>query len=397
MERADVIVVGAGVMGCSVVYHLARERLRVLVLDKGDIGGGTSSACDGFVVSQSKSPGPYLDLAMKSAGMLRSLHDELGADVGYRQTGSLIVIRTASELDFMQARAAELAAQGVRLALLSRRGVQQAEPLLDGDLLGATVCAEDGTVDPMALNLAFQRVAARLGARFLPHTPVKSVLIRSGRVCGAETEAGVFEAPCVVLATGVGLGSLVPDGGPPVIMKPLLGQLLVTEPLPPVLRHCCLDARYIVLKGGHGLHEDDGRDDNEAGEAGDDPVGVGFGLEQTIHGNILIGNTREAPRPDRATSRAAVQAIARYAASFAPRLRGVHIIRTFAGLRPYTVDGLPLIGPVEEVPGLFLCGGHGSDGITLSPISGKLIAEMIITGETPAECLPVLPGRLRRE
>jgi sarcosine oxidase subunit beta len=357
---------------------------------------------------------------MKSAAMFPSLHAQLDADVGYRRTGSLIVIRTERERDFMQARAAELAAQGVRLEYLSRREVQLAEPILEGDFLGATVCADDATVDPMALNLAFQRAAARLGVRFLRHLPATKLLIRSGRVRGVLTTDVILEAPCVILATGIELASLMPGAagataaststatatttaatstaaaamGPRIEMKPLLGQLLVTEPLPQVLRHCVLDARYIALKGGHGMHEEGSGDQAGTTDQADDILGVGFGLEQTIHGNILIGNTREAPRPDRTTSIAAVQAIARYAATFAPRLRSVHIVRTFAGLRPYTADGLPLIGPVDEIPGLFLCGGHGSDGITLSPISGKLVAEMVAHGTTPAGSLPVLPRRL---
>lgn len=383
MASADVIVVGAGVMGCSVAYYLARRSIRVLAIDRGSIGGEASSACDGYVVSQTKSPGAYLALALQSADMLRSLHVELDADVGYRQTGSLIVMRTESECDFMEAHTKALRLQGVSAALLSRDEVREEEPVLSGRLLGASLCPDDGTVDPLALTRALYVNATRLGARFLQGTSVTRVTARHG-VWAVETSGGTYEAAAVVLAAGIGLPALMPGEGPRLSMNPLFGQLLVTERLPKVLRHCILDARYIALK-----HRRAG-----GGEDHDDPLGAGFGLEQTMHGNVLIGNTREAGKGDRTTSIRGVRAIARQAAEIAPFLRAVHIIRSFGGLRPYTADGMPLVGPVEGQPGLFLCGGHGSDGITLSPMSGKLLAEMLVSGETPAACSWFLPSRL---
>jgi sarcosine oxidase subunit beta len=109
--------------------------------------------------------------------------------------------------------------------------------------------------------------------------------------------------------------------------------------------------------------------------------GEGVSIEQTENGNFLLGSTREFVGFDKRTTPDGMHRIAEKTAGIIPALKQVNVIRTFAGLRPYTPDGLPILGPVDDVPGFFMAAGHEGDGIALSPITGELIAQMIATGK----------------
>jgi sarcosine oxidase subunit beta len=116
-------------------------------------------------------------------------------------------------------------------------------------------------------------------------------------------------------------------------------------------------------------------EDPEAAE-----LGVGMAVGQTPEGTLLIGGTREFVGYDTATTPEATAAVLRHAVSILPALAKVHVIRTFAGLRPYTPDGMPILGPVDGLPGFVMAAGHEGDGIALAPITGKIIAEYIANG-----------------
>jgi sarcosine oxidase subunit beta len=161
--------------------------------------------------------------------------------------------------------------------------------------------------------------------------------------------------------------------------------LLVTESLPRLLHHELLDARYIAVKFGVPLGGDP-----------DDPVnlfGVGLALEQTHEGNIIIGNTRQFAGHDREVAPEAVDAMLRYAVKSVPRLKDCSIIRSFAGLRPYTPDGLPLLGAVEGHEGLVLAAGHEGDGIALAPVTGRILSEYLCSERVPPLMAACSPGR----
>jgi sarcosine oxidase subunit beta len=150
-----------------------------------------------------------------------------------------------------------------------------------------------------------------------------------------------------------------------------------------------LDARYIGVKFGLGSSEGD-----------EDPVarfGVGLALEQAESGNVLIGSTREFTGFDVRIPWEAVAAIRMYTLHVAPAMSGVSIIRSFAGLRPHTPDGLPLLGPVDGVEGLVLAAGHEGDGITLAPITGQLIADYVCSGQVPPVMEACLPRRFAEQ
>ena len=367
-KSAGVIVIGGGVIGTSVAYYAAKFGQKVTLLEKADIAGGTSSACDGFIIMQSKNPGPHLDLALQSAAMYRTLSEELEYDLEYSPCGGMVVAEDDKQTKLLRGLIEKQRAAGLAVDLLTIDEARRREPLLAEDLLGATYCASDAQVNPIRVAQGFALAAKRLGAQIRTGVEATGLLVKNGRVCGVDTAEGPLRAEFVVNAAGVWAPALLTPQGISIPIKPRRGQLLVTEPLPQMLRHVLLCACYLTAK--YHSEELDPTDRQTR-------LGVGLAVEQTAHGGLLIGSTREFAGFDRRTTLAGIEAVARHAQRVLPTLAQVNIIRTFAGLRPYTPDGLPILGPLAELPGLIMAAGHEGDGIALAPVTGKKVAEWL--------------------
>lgn len=367
-KNVDVIVVGGGVIGTAVAYYAAKAGKKVTLLERGDIASGTSGACDGFIILQSKNPGPHLDLALESAAMYRTLSSELEYDLEYMPSGGMVVAETDKQAELLRSLIKKQQAAGLSVELLSIKEARESEPLLAEDLWGAAYCREDAQVNPIRVAQGFAQAASRLGAQIRPGIEATGLLIENGRVCGVQTKEGALRADHVVNAAGVWAPELVAPYGLDLPIKPRRGQILVTEPLPLMLRHVLLCACYLIAK-----HHPEELDPTERQHR----LGVGLAMEQTAHGGLLIGSTREFAGFDRRTTLAGIEAVAQHARRIMPALATVNIIRTFSGLRPYTPDGLPILGPVAELPGLIMAAGHEGDGIALAPVTGKKVAAFL--------------------
>ncbi len=367
-QAYDVIVIGAGVIGSSIAYHLARHKVKVLLLEKGEIASGTSSACDGMVFLQSKRPGIHLQLAMESRNRFAQLHHELPVSIEYHACGGLVVVETQDEWLAMHDFVEEQQKIGLDVSLLDGSQLRKIEPCLSNHILGATYCSLDGQVNPIALSLGFALGAKSLGARLATHARVCGIDANAGGGFTVITQAGRFDAGLVINACGVNAPEIGTMVGVDIPIKPRRGQIVVTEKSPPMLRHCILSARYIAAKYSPDIAAE-GRE--------------GISIEQTQNGNFLLGSTREFAGFDNRTTTGGLRRIAVNTTKLIPRLKRVNVIRAFAGLRPYTPDGLPILGPVEQVPGFFIAAGHEGDGVALAPITGELVAQMIITGKSP--------------
>jgi sarcosine oxidase subunit beta len=367
-KGSHVIVIGGGVIGTAVAYYSAKAGHRVTLLERNDIAGGTSGACDGFIIMQSKNPGPHLDLAMESALMYRTLADELEFDIEYLPCGGLVVAEDEKQAALLRHHIEKQKISGLKVDLLPIEEARRKEPALAENLWGAAYCADDAQANPMRLAQGFSQAARRLGADVRCGVRVESLLVEKGRVNGVKTNVGDIHSDVVVNATGVWAPELLAPFGVDLPIKPRRGQLLVTEPLPPTISHVILCACYLIAK--YHPEELDPADRHHR-------LGVGLAVEQTAHGGLLIGSTREFAGFDRNTTLAGIEAVAKHAQRILPVLSNVNIIRTFAGLRPYTPTGLPILGPVPELPGLFMAAGHEGDGIALAPVTGRKVAEML--------------------
>jgi glycine/D-amino acid oxidase-like deaminating enzyme len=364
--QTDVVVIGGGVIGASVAYHLSRKNADVLLLERSDFASGTSSACDGMIFLQSKKPGVHLELAMASRKRFEDLPEELDSMVELRCNGGMITIGDDSELQGMKRFAEEQRRFGLHVFLLNGREAGELEPLLSPEIPAATFCPLDAQVNPIYLTLAFLRAAKRHGARLSARTPVTGLSVKQGRIRAVATSRGVIETSTVVIAAGVHAPDLGRMVGLDIPILPRRGQILVTEALPPLLTRCLLSATYIAAKYDPGL-------------AGSGILGIS--IEQTGNGNFLLGSTREFVGFDKRTTPDAIKRILTATSLILPRLKDAYLIRAFAGLRPYTPDGLPILGRVAAVQGLIMAAGHEGDGIALAPITGQLIAELIADGE----------------
>ena len=364
-SKADVIVIGGGVIGSSVAYHLSKRRVGVLLVEKKGLVSGTSGACDGLVYLQSKRPGAHLKLAMESRKRFDSLQEELGMDIEFRSHGGMVVVEKQEELEAMRLFVEDQKETGLEVTLLDGKQARALEPSLSEGILACTYSPLDGQVNPISLALAFLQGAKARGAKICPFTGVTGFSRKSHHLVGVKTTRGNIETRVVVNAAGVHapeIGKMI-DAEIPI--RPRRGQLLVTEALPPLLTRGLLSAKYLAAKYNPAL-----------AESGD----LGVSIEQTKNGGFLLGSTREFVGFDRRTTWSAMKHIALQTSRIIPALRDVRVIRTFAGLRPFTPDGLPILGPVRNVEGFFMASGHEGDGIALSPITGELIAKWIAEG-----------------
>ena len=377
-KTADVLIIGAGVIGASIAFHLTRHGIKPLLIEKSEPAAGSSGACDGLVFLQSKKPGLHLRLALESRQRFDGLIDALGSRIEFKNPGGMCLIESEAELAAMRLFVEEQRQTGLAVELIDGDEARRREPCLSEKVLAATFSALDSQVNPYALTFAFLRTSQSAGARIVIGEEVKGIEAVSGKTTGVVTANFRIRAPVVVNAAGALAADVGRMAGLEIPITPRRGQILVTAAVPPLLRHCLISAQYVAAKFAP-----------ELAETG----GTGFSLEQADNGNILIGSTREFVGFDRRTTFDGIRTIANRIAAVIPALKRVPVIRTFGGLRPYTPDGLPILGKVAGLEGFIMAAGHEGDGIALAAITGELIAELIATGRTQ---LPLDAFRLER-
>jgi len=384
-RKADVIVVGGGVIGSSTAYQLAKRGLKVLLLEKEDFASGASGACDTGIFLQSKNAGIHLRLALASAELFKGLRDELDHDIEYHQKGGMILIETADELKVMEDFVARQKRTGLQVDIIDRREASRMQRGLAGHLIASTYSPQDGDVNPIELNLGFAGAAKRLGAEILLKTEVTGYLTKGGRVEGVATAQGPAHAPIVVNAAGAWASLIGRMAGLDLPIQPRRGQIVITEPAAPFISRSMLSASYIAAKYNAGRAE--------GAKSRAVQLGVGLSLSQTEKGNIFIGGTREFVGYEVRNTREGIREILKNALRLVPGLGPIHIIRTMGGIRPFTPDGLPLVGYANGLEGCFIAAGHEGDGIALSPVPGKIVADLIVDGKTFMDVSPLDPNR----
>ncbi len=376
---SDVLVIGAGVIGAATAYFAARQGLSVTVLDKGLPASGTSSACEGNILVSDKELGPELELTRYSLGVWHHDLEEHKKLWEFDSKGGIIVASRESSLASLHRVMAVQKSYGVDVEELDQSALRDAEPHISPEALGGASYREDCQVQPMLVAAHLVRLATEAGARFIADCPVSGFLGSGpdgGRVTGVRTPRGDFPAGAVVNCTGTWAGELAAMAGVEVPVLPRRGFVIVTEPLPAMIRHKVYAAEYIDNVGS-----------SDAGLQAS-PV-----VEGTPAGSILIGSSRERVGFDRTVSTAALGLLARNATALFPFLKDVKAIRHYHGFRPYCPDHLPVIGHDDRAPGLWHAAGHEGAGIGLSAGTGKLLAQAL-AGLTPdMDLSPFAPAR----
>ncbi|MGJ8455543.1 NAD(P)/FAD-dependent oxidoreductase [Pseudothermotoga sp. U03pept] len=386
MQNAyDCIVIGAGIIGLSCAYQLAKARKTVLVLERGDVGCGTSGACDHMILLQSKAPGLPLRLAMESLEIYREWQSELQEDIEFATRGGMILIDKKDHMPVMEDFVKKQKSIGLNVEILEKKYLKKKQPWVSDHVIASTYSPEDSQVNPFKVLFALYQASSRIGVKLLRYAAVTEIK-RKSEYWEVRTTAGeVYSAQVVVNAAGVWSGEIASYVGLNLPIRPKRGQIIVTEPIEEIGETDAWDANYIISKHLSNFERD------ETSKR----LGLGFAMSRTHSGNYLIGSTREYVGFNRSTTYEALKAITNRAVELFPVFDKVRIIRSFAGLRPACDDGKYIIGEDPANPGFFIATGHEGDGIALAPITGKLISQLICGERTTLEIDAISPARFR--
>jgi D-hydroxyproline dehydrogenase subunit beta len=379
----DVLVIGAGMVGSACAYHCAEAGLRVAVVDRGPVAGGTTSGGEGNILVSDKEPGAELEMALLSVQLWAALGERIGAGrLELEHKGGVVVAQTPEAAAGLAGLVAAQRSDGVEVTDVSAAELAELEPNLTREVSAGAYYPQDMQVQPMLAAAELLRQARIRGATV--HTGCEVLGLRKspdGAVIGATTSAGEFSARFTINAAGTWGGEVAAMAGVNVPVLPRKGFILVTEPLPPaVVRHKVYSADYVanVASGDAGLE-------------------TSVVVEGTRAGTVLVGASRERVGFDRRVSVAVLQRLAAQAIGLFPFLSDVRLLRSYLGFRPYCPDHLPVIGEDPRAPGLVHACGHEGAGIGLSAATGHLIAQ-VLTGEKPdLDLAPFRPDRFTVE
>ncbi len=363
-----VIIVGGGVIGASCAYYLSTCGIAVDLFEAGDIGGGTSSRCDGNILAIDKDPGFDSQLALQSQNLLADLAQALGP-MEYRQPGSYLVCDNRDEIPMAQQWVAMQRSQGLDFSYLDYRAVHHALPDLAEDIPGGLYCASDATVNPLLYTHRLIEAARDQGARIHAHQGVQQILTTGGRVAGVRLESGeTVLRDMVVVSTGIWAPRLLDPLGLSIPIRPRKGHLLVSARGPQFGGAKVMEFGYLMSKFGQ----------ERIAPSNLVEHGIALVYEPTMSHNFLLGSSREFVGEDTRPNPHVARLIAQRAIRFYPGMAHATLMRTYAGLRPFTPDHFPIVSRVHPMPGLFIAAGHEGDGIGLSAITGKLMSDLVL-------------------
>lgn len=379
-KHRDIVVIGGGIIGAAIAYYGAKAGLEITVLEKNELASGTSSRCDGNILAIDKDPGFDSQMSLKSQQLVHELSKDLEQPFEYRNPGSILVCENDEEMEAAHKWVQQQKGAGLDFRMLDRSDLKNESKYFADDLYGGLECKTDSTVNPYMLTFSMFHRAQELGAMVHIRTEVTNVAKNPSGQFAIETTNGKFTANKVVNACGVWapfIGEMLEVTIP---IKPRKGQLIVASRQQPVGLRKVMEFGYLISKFG-GIRQVDTITEK---------YGVALVFEPTESQNFLIGSSREFSGFNTKVNHEVTKYIARRAVRFYPKIADMTVIRTYAGLRPWTEDHLPIVSHVEEVPGFYIAAGHEGDGISLAAVTGKLIEEMLSEKQT---CIPVQPLR----
>lgn len=384
----DVAVIGAGVIGTSCAYHLVKKGLSVALVDRNNVARGTSSHCDAVALIVDKQPGVDAAIGYASIQRFLELQNELDSDFELHQRGCLYACDTEQEMEVAAQYARDMQADGYNVNALSPKELLEHEPFLAKDLIGGLFSDIDLGLNPYKLCFAFVDTVLGKGLDLYTYTNVTGVrLDGEKRVQGVDTDKGFIPCGKVVNACGVWSPEIGRMAGLEIPVEPRKGVILVSAPSFKFCNQKVQEFGYMISKfSNHECKRDPELEKYE----------VSFVIEPTDANNVLIGSSRNFAGYDISTEMEIIHVIAKRAIRFYPILKDLNCIRTYAGLRPFLADHLPLITQVDEVPGYYIATGHEGDGISMAPTTGRLISELIAGEEPYLDLTPFSFNRYKR-
>ncbi len=365
-RSADVVIIGAGIQGCSAALHCRRRGLSVIVIEKDHAGRHASGVNAGGVRRLNRHPAE-IPLSVASMRMWHEIEDLLGDDCGFHVSGQVRVAETPEDLEILSARARQVRDLGfTHEEMIGRDELYELVPALAPHCLGALIARDDGFASPAQTTGAFRRRAAELGAVFLEGCRAQPPR-RRGTAWEVPSDAGTVQAGTVINSAGAWGGAIAAALGEPVPIVPVAPMMMITDRLPPFITPVVgSESNYISFK-------------------------------QLPNGTALVGGGRLGTAdPARNETRLDLPGLARLAETtrtLFPIMRRARILRCWAGIEGEMPDGIPVIGPSSTEPGLYHAFGFSSHGFQLGPVIGRILAELTAEGRSS---LPIAPFSIAR-
>jgi len=370
---AEVVIQGAGIIGCAIAYELARRGARVTVIEAREPGQGATQASAGVLAPFIEALGetPLQRLCVESLGLYEPFIERVrrasGMNVEYRRTGSLEVALDEAEAEQLQTAAKALAGSGIQAELLDAAQALSREPALAPATVAALFVPEHGYVNAPGLTLALTVAAKEHGAMFRTRTRVERVM-QDGKDGGLriDTSDGAIAADAVICASGSWAGELrSPNVSAALPIRPVRGQMLYLRwrsDSPPPARVIWGSRCYLV---------------------------------PWSDGTLLVGATMEEVGFVEQTTVAGVRTLLEAARELLPETQAAEFLQARVGLRPASSDSLPVIGEWDELPGLYFASGHYRNGILLAPLTAQMIADAVLDKRQHPLLAATSPSRFR--
>lgn len=364
---ADAIIVGGGVIGASIAYHLAKSGMRdIVVAERDRLGSGSTSKNAGGIRMQFSSE-INVRLSQRSIPRFEAFGEEMGIDPAFHQVGYLFLITEESQVEPFE-RSLELWKRlGVPAQRLDGEGVARLMPeiVLD-DVRFATFCAKDGHADPNSILQGYVTRARSLGVRFMEEAPVSRIDTAARRVTGAQVGSEAIATPLVIDAAGAWAAEVARLVGVELPIRPLRRQIFLTEPVPGLDREFPLT---IEFSSGLYMHRESGGVLLGMADPNDPP-----GFDESVNWDFL-------------------PTVVERAMARMPVLEQASIRTAWGGLYEDTPDKHPIIGGVDGVDGFICCAGFSGHGVMHAPAAGELVAELITMGGTSLDLAPLSASR----
>lgn len=369
MSNYDILIVGAGIVGCACARECAQAGLRVGLIEGNIPGGGSTAAGMGHIVVMDDSPA-QLALTRYSRSLWQQVIPELPDTAEYETRGTLWVAADEEEMAEVHAKQSTFAAVGVRAGILNPSEVAAEEPKLRPGLAGGLLVSDDAVIYPPAAAGWLLQQARKLGASLFQGSDAVSAKNGELRLANGTT----LHSDRIVLATGTDCSLL-----PALPIKKRKGHLLITDRYPGFLRHQLVELGY--LKSAHKLEADS----------------VAFNIQPRRTGQLLIGSSRQYGNEDPASDTHILSQMLERAQSYMPELAHISGIRVWTGFRAATPDKLPLIGPAQSLSDdlkLWLAVGFEGLGITNALAAARLLTDQMLNRTSQIDAAPYLPQRM---
>ncbi len=353
-DTADVIVIGGGLHGCATALHLARAGLAAIVVEKDIVGRHASGANAGGVRRLGRAL-PEIPLAVAALAAWHQIRELVDDDCGFVSSCQVKVAETEPELQILRQRRDTVLNLGFKHEeIIDRAQLRELVPAIAPHCVGGMVVHGDGHADPFLTVQAFKRKVHALGVRFLEGTPVEA-LRRTGETWQVRTARGRLEAPILVNCAGAWGGHIAAMLGEHAPVKAQALMLMITAPVKPFVK---------PIVGAQGRK---------------------LSLKQFDNGTVLIGGGHQGrAEPDCNRTHLNFRSLAASASTATdlfPSLRGIHVIRCWAGIEGEMPDGIPVIG-ASVAKGAYHAFGFSGHGFALGPVVGRIIADLVVTGNT---------------